>query len=133
VAEEPKPGSIVHVEFAVKDPKKVEKFYGNLFGWKFEEVPGMNYWLFQPPSGPGGGVGPLQDPNQPTGITNYIFVNSIDEYEKKIVKAGGKITTPKLEVPGQGWMSWFEDPAGTRMALWQPNPEAERERQRQKK
>ena len=30
----------MHVEFAVKDPKRVEKFYGNLFGWKLEEVPG---------------------------------------------------------------------------------------------
>jgi predicted enzyme related to lactoylglutathione lyase len=132
VAEEPKPGSIVHVEFAVKDPKKVEKFYGNLFGWKFEEVPGMNYWLIQTPSGPGGGVGPLQE-NQTTGITNYIFVNSIDEYVKKIEKAGGKITAPKLEVPGQGWMAWFQDPAGTSMALWQPSPEAQREQQQQQR
>ena len=98
----------------------------------------MNYWLFQPPSGPGGGVGPLQNPNQPTGITNYILVNSIDEYEKKIVNAGGKIAVPKMEVPGpgvdvRGWMSWFEDPAGTRMALWQPNPQAEREQQQRPK
>jgi len=132
VVEEPKPGSIVHVEFAVKDPKKVEKFYGNLFGWKFEEVPGMNYSLIQTPSGPGGGVGPLQG-NQTTGVTNYIFVNSIDEYVKKIEKAGGKITAPKLEVPGQGWMVWFQDPAGTSMALWQPSPEAQREQQQQQR
>ena len=132
MAEEPKPGSIVHVEFAVKDPKKVEKFYGNLFGWKFEEVPGMNYSLIQTPSGPGGGVGPLQE-NQTTGITNYILVNSIDEYVKKIEKAGGKITAPKLEVPGQGWMVWFQDPAGTSMALWQPSPEAQREQQQQQR
>jgi len=94
----------------------------------------MNYSLIQTPSGPGGGVGPLQE-NQTTGITNYILVNSIDEYVKKIEKAGGKITAPKLEVPGQGWMVWFQDPAGTSMALWQQNPEAQREpqQQRQKK
>ncbi len=30
MAEQPKPGSIVHVEFHVKEPKKVEKFYGSL-------------------------------------------------------------------------------------------------------
>ena len=50
MAEEPKPGSIVHVEFHVKEPKKVEKFYGSLFGWKFEAVPGMDYSLFEAPS-----------------------------------------------------------------------------------
>jgi predicted enzyme related to lactoylglutathione lyase len=42
MADRPKPGSIVHVEFHAKDPKKLEKFYGSLFGWKFQEVPGMN-------------------------------------------------------------------------------------------
>src|SRR5437867_1441714 len=52
MAERPKPGSIVHVEFDVKEPKKVEKFYGNLFGWKFTPVPGMEYSLFEAPSGP---------------------------------------------------------------------------------
>lgn len=126
MAEQPKPGSIVHVEFHVKEPKKVEKFYGSLFGWKFEEVPGMNYSLFQAPGGPGGGVGGLQPGNWQTGITNYIFVNSIDEYQEKIKRAGGKIIAPKNEIPGQGWFAVFEDPTGTRMALWQPNPQAQR-------
>src|SRR5437867_9229781 len=79
MAETPKPGSIVHVEFHVKEPKKVEKFYASLFGWKFQEVPGMNYSVFQAPSGPGGGIGGLQPGNWPPGVINYISVNSVDE------------------------------------------------------
>jgi predicted enzyme related to lactoylglutathione lyase len=134
MAEELKPGSIVHVEFHVKDPKKVEKFYGSLFGWKFEAVPGMNYSLFQAPSGPGGGVGTLEPGNWQMGITNYIGVNSVEEYVNKIEKAGGKIIMPKAEVPGQGWFAVFEDPSGTRMALWQANLQAQQQpQQRQKK
>ena len=125
MAEQPKPGSIVHVEFHVKDPKKVENFYGSLFGWKFERLPGMNYSLFQAPSGPGGGVGSLEPGNWPTGITNYIYVDSIDEYQHKIEKAGGRIVSSKNEIPGQGWFAVFEDPSGTRMALWQPSPNAQ--------
>ncbi len=127
MAEEPKPGSIVHVEFHVREPKTVEKFYGSLFGWKFQEVPGMDYSLFEAPSGPGGGIGGLQPGNWREGVTNYISVNSVDEYERKVEQAGGKIIMPKAEVPGQGWFAVFEDPAGTRMALWQPNPQAQRE------
>ena len=57
MAEQPQPGSIVHVEFHVKEPKKLEAFYGSLFGWKFDTVPGMAYSLFQAPVGPGGGRG----------------------------------------------------------------------------
>ena len=114
----------MHVEIHVKEPKKVEKFYANLFGWKFQEVPGIDYSLFQAPSGPGGGLGGLQPGNWQPGVTNYIAVNSVDEFQEKIKKAGGKIVVPKAEVMGQGWFAVFEDPAGTRMALWQQNPKA---------
>jgi predicted enzyme related to lactoylglutathione lyase len=124
MAEQPKPGSIVHVELHVKDPKKVEGFYRNLFGWKFTPVPGMDYALFEAPSGPGGGLGGLQPGNWPAGVINYILVNSVEEHEKKIQSAGGKVIMSKTEVPGQGWFAVFEDPAGTRMALWQQNPNA---------
>jgi len=127
MAEEPKPGSIVHVEFAVKDPKLVKKFYGELFGWKFQDVPQMDYTTFEAPSGPGGGIGTPQK-GQEVGITNYILVKSVDEYVTKITKAGGKILGPKQEVPGFGWMAWFQDPAGTKMALWQPSPQAQTQR-----
>ena len=118
MTEEPKTGSIVHVEFAVKDPKKVKDFYGQLFGWKFEEMKEFNYILFQPASGPGGGIGTPNEGQQP-GITNYILVPSIDDYVKKVEKAGGKILVRKQEVPGQGWLATFQDPAGMNMALWQ--------------
>ena len=124
MAEQPKPGAIVHVEFHVKDPKKVENFYSNLFGWKFTPVPGIDYSLFEAPSGPGGGIGGLQPGNWPAGITNYILVNSVEDYQKKIQKAGGKIIVPKAEVMDQGWFAVFEDPAGNRLALWQQNPKA---------
>ena len=124
MSEEPKPGAIVHIEFAVKDAaavKKVKDFYGKIFGWTFQDVPEFNYTLFQAPSGPGGGIGPAQ-PGQAIGMTNYLYVVSIDETVKRIEKAGGKILSPKVEVPGQGWLINFLDPAGVAMALWQSTP-----------
>src|SRR3989475_564335 len=117
-------GSFYARRVHVKEPKKVEKFYESLFGWKFQEVPGMNYSLFQAPSGPAGGIGGLQPGNWQPGVINYILVNSVDEHVEKIKKAGGKIVAPKNEVPGQGWFAIFEDPSGTRLALWQQNPNA---------
>jgi predicted enzyme related to lactoylglutathione lyase len=124
MAEQPQPGSIVHVEFHVKEPKKVENFYGSLFGWKFEAVPGMEYSLFHAPSGLGGGLGGLQPGNWQSGVTLYIFVESVSQYQEKVKKAGGKIIVPKMEIPGQGWFAVFEDPSGTRLALWEPNPQS---------
>jgi hypothetical protein len=124
MAEQPKPGAIVHVEFHVKEPKKVEKFYASLFGWKIQEVPGINYSLFEAPSGPGGGIGGLQPGNWQPGVMNYVLVTSIEEHQEKVKKLGGKIIVPKAEVMDQGWFAVFEDPSGTRMALWQQNPKA---------
>ena len=59
-------------------------------------------------------------------MINYISVNSVIEYIEKVKKAGGKIISPKADVMGQGWFAVFEDPTGTRMALWQQNPSAQR-------
>ncbi len=122
MVEVPKAGSIVHVEFHVKEPKKAKKFHASLFGWKFQEVPGMEYSLFQAPSGPGGAIGGLQPGNWQPGVIN-IAVPSVDDREK-INKAGGRVMLPRNEVPGQGWFAVFEDPSGTRMALWQQSPNA---------
>ena len=70
------------------------------------------------------GFGGLQPGNWPSGVINYIFVESIEPFQERIKKAGGKIIAPKMEIPGQGWFAVFEDPSGTRMALWQPSPES---------
>lgn len=143
MAEQPKPGSIVHVEIPSKDPARAKKFYGEVFGWKTTDVPEMNYTLFEAPSGPGGGIRTPWSPTEDRPL-NYILVNSVDEAIRKITHAGGKILPVRLpdgktmegkqEVPGQGWFALFQDPTGAVNAVWENNPEAMRqweERQRQ--
>ncbi len=107
MAEQPKPGSIVHVEIPTKDVAKAKKFYGAVFGWKFEDFPDMNYTMFEAPGGPSGG---LREPmeNDP-GVLNYILVNSVDETLTKVRKAGGTVVAPKQEIPGMGWMAIIKD------------------------
>lgn len=122
--EQPKPGSIVHLELPCKDVKRAKRFYGDIFGWSFEEIPEMNYTMFQPASGPGGGLFVPEQFN-PGGALNYLLVDSIEETTKKIEAADGKILVPKTEIPGQGWFAIFQDPEGTTMALYKGNPEAQ--------
>jgi predicted enzyme related to lactoylglutathione lyase len=43
---------------------------------------------------------------------NYILVESVDEYSKKIEALGGKIKFPKMEIPGLGWWALVLDPEG---------------------
>jgi predicted enzyme related to lactoylglutathione lyase len=37
--------SFVHVELHTQDPEKAKKFYKDLFDWKFEDVPDMDYTI----------------------------------------------------------------------------------------
>ena len=123
MAEQQKPGSIVHVEIPTNNPARTKKFYGEVFGWTFQDLPEVKYTLFSAPSGPAGG---LREPlstaeNRPL---NYILVNSVEDATKKIRKAGGKILRGKDEVMGQGWWALFEDTTGTVNAVWENNPKA---------
>jgi hypothetical protein len=66
----------------------------------------------------GGGIMPRQQPQQ--GITNYIGVDSVEEYSKKVEKLGGKVKVPKTEVPDFGWYAICTDTESNTFALWEP-------------
>lgn len=122
MSERSKPGSFVHVEFHSTDPQRTKDFYGKVFGWKFQDMPEMEYTTFEAPSGLGGGVmRPLE--NNPPGALNYILCPEIEETAKDIETAGGAILMPKTEIPGVGWWALFRDPTGITMALFQSKPE----------
>lgn len=131
--QQPKPGAIVHVELITKNPSKTKHFYAEVFGWKFQEIPEMNYATFEAPSGPGGGVTPPMGGMQP-GVLNYILSDAIEKTSKKIEQAGGRILTPKTEIPNMGWFAVFQDSEGTVNALYQAKeqPRAQRSSSRPK-
>ena len=52
---------IVHIEISTKDRESDAQFYSQLFGWKFEHMPEMNYATFEAEGGPGGGLNPVQE------------------------------------------------------------------------
>ena len=49
--------------------------------------------------------------------TNYISVESVEEYSKKIEALGGKIVVPKMEIPGLGWWAIALDPEGNHFGI----------------
>ena len=120
--------TIVHFEIPADDVERLRKFYTELFGWKIERMPGpMEYYnigtvpvdehgnLVRP--GVNGGMMKKETPDQRP--VNYIAVESVDEYSKKIEGLGGKVITPKQEVPGIGWWALALDPEGNQFAIFQ--------------
>ncbi len=115
---QPKEGEIVHVEFHTNDPVRTKRFYGEVFGYKFEEFPEMNYTMYKAPGGPAGGIMKVMD-NRPPQVLNYLMANDIERTLARVSAAGGAILQQKMEIPGQGWWALFQEPGGTVMALYQ--------------
>ena len=116
-----KPNSVVHVEIHSNAPEKTKAFLKDVFDWKFQDMPEMNYSLFEAPSAPGGGLQKAE--NLPAGIINYILSEDIEGTLKKIQSSGGAVVMPKAEIPGMGWFAVFQDPTGITLALYETAPQ----------
>jgi hypothetical protein len=114
-----KQGDLCHVELPVKDLARAKKFYGEIFGWQFQDVPEMDYTLFITPSGQLGGGFFTPNEHMPARVVNYLSVASIEETVAKIVEHGGSAISPVIEVPNHGKLIHVLDSEGTVFALWQ--------------
>lgn len=52
-------------------------------------------------------------------ITNYVLVNSIDEYISKINKSGGRVTVQRTEIPNVGFYAMFLDSENNLFGLFE--------------
>src|SRR3989337_1272118 len=120
--------TIVHFEIPADDVEKLRKFYSALFGWKIEKTPGpMEYLMVLTvpiddkgmPVRPGVNGGMMKKQNPEHKPVNYVAVESVDEYVKKIEALGGRVIVPKMEVPGIGWWALALDPEGNQFAILQ--------------
>jgi predicted enzyme related to lactoylglutathione lyase len=116
--------TIVHFEIPADDVERAKKFYADLFGWKIEKAPEMDYWMIttRGEKQVDGGMMKRQEPQQP--ITNYIDVASIDESAAKVQQLGGKVVVPKAAVPTFGWFAMCLDTENNVFALWQSDKNA---------
>jgi len=114
------PNSIVHFEIPADNVERAKKFYERALGWKISDPWKMNYFLVETKKkgeeGINGGLMQRKMPGQP--FMNYLAVDSIDAYCKKVEKAGGVVVLPKQEIaPGMGWIAAFKDTEGNIMGF----------------
>jgi uncharacterized protein len=119
--------AIVHFDVPAEDPERAKKFYATLFGWQYQLVPEFQYNLITTTNldgtpGVGGGLGKRMEPSQ--RMMNYFGVESIDVSMNQVMKLGGKLTSPKMLVPGMGWLVNCMDTEGNAFGLWEENKDA---------
>src|SRR5687768_4588518 len=104
-----------HMELATDDPDGAKRFYGELFGWKFQEMPfeGGMYTMVADADGGGiGGISRKMMPGQPTAWLGYIIVPSAEKSVAKAKALGAHVIMDKTEVPNMGIFAIFTDPTG---------------------
>jgi predicted enzyme related to lactoylglutathione lyase len=118
------------VDTAQPDPEAAVGFYGDLFGWEFEDrlplMPvggaGGVYFVAQLGGRDVAAIGSLPDgdPQTPTWNT-YISVDSADDAARRVESAGGRVLHEPFDVSDAGRMGVVADPAGAVFCVWQAN------------
>lgn len=118
---------VIHFEIPASEPERAVKFYGKVFGWKFDKWAGpMEYWMVNTGADgqPGINGGMLRKPGPVAVTTNTIDVESVDKAIDAVVKAGGKLAMPKAPIPGVGYFAYCEDTEGNVFGVMQPDANA---------
>jgi len=116
-----KAGTPCWADLAVDDVDSARLFYEGLFGWQFTDPgPEAGGYLMATKDGRHvAGLGPKQDPSQPSVWTTYLASDDADATASKIVANGGQVMVPPMDVMAAGRMLIGVDVGGAAFGVWQ--------------
>ncbi|MEH6549379.1 MAG: VOC family protein [Pseudomonadales bacterium] len=121
-------GKIIWHDLITDTPEESKRFYGELFGWEFEDLgvggsfSSVNYTLIRHN---GRLIGGLVDQNllsTDADISQWVVVMSVDDIElasKTLVEGGGTLFNPPTNLADRGTIAIAADPQGALFALLQ--------------
>jgi predicted enzyme related to lactoylglutathione lyase len=113
---------VVHLELNTTDVSKAKAFYGALFDWKSEDVPGglSTFSMLSASRGTAGGK--LRQPaaGASSAWLPYVRVDDIAAATEKAKLLGATLVQDVTEVPGMGWLCVIKDPTGAALGIWKP-------------
>ncbi|MFM2199435.1 MAG: hypothetical protein RLZZ505_2867 [Verrucomicrobiota bacterium] len=108
---------INYVEFPASDMEKTKRFFGEVFGWDFQDY-GPEYIAFSDEGLDGGFYLSEKFSSTANGAALVVFYSErLEETLGKVETAGGKIVLPVFSFPG-GRRFHFSDPSGNEFAVW---------------
>ena len=120
------PGTFCWVELGTTDGEAAKKFYTELLGWSFTDVPMGPAGVYTMLNQDGKDVGALYTmPEEMTahGVPphwlSYASVKNADESAAKAKELGGTLMKEPFDVFDVGRMAVVQDPTGAMFAIWQ--------------
>ena len=116
------PGAMTWNDLVTPDPDGAARFYGALFGWTVEEIPGAGgYRVIKNGERSNGGIMPL-DPERmgadtPPSWMPYFGHEDVDRVVEEIGGLGGRVYNGPVRMP-QGAIAVIGDPQGAVFAVW---------------
>ena len=118
---------VQHFEIPADNMARAKKFYSSVFGWKIQDVPGMEYAMAdsvetdqnrQPIGGTNGGI--LKRNTEYANVTSItITVEDADKTIQEVIQAGGKLVREKQEFGNIGYVAYVKDSEGNVVGIWQ--------------
>lgn len=118
---------VIHFEICASNVQRAVDFYRRVFGWHIDKWGGeMEYWLAiagkDEEPGINGAITPRSE--SMSGTVNTISVPSLDDALQAVTAAGGKVLTPRMTVPGVGYMAYCLDSEGNQFGVMQEDNQA---------
>lgn len=119
-----KHGAISWSELMTTDVSAAKSFYGELFGWQFEDMPmekeNMTYSVVKANNDEVAGIMPFPEgapADMPPVWGLYITVDDVDAVAEKATALGAKIHMPPQDIPEVGRFCVLQDPQGAFISI----------------
>ena len=121
------PGTPSWTDLSTNDQAGAKSFYGDLFGWSFDDLPmgeGVFYSMATIKGDNVAAISPQQPEQAAAGVPPhwqmYVTVADVDGATALVDGAGGKVHVQPFDVMDAGRMSVIQDPTGAFLMLWSP-------------
>jgi len=115
------------IDLSTSDQGAAKEFYGELFGWTFDDMPMPEgvYSMALKSTGLVGAISVLPPDlaaqHAPAMWNTYLAVDDVDATLARVDAAGGKTVMAPFDVTDAGRMAFIIDPTGAPLAIWQAN------------
>jgi len=108
---------VIHFEVVGRDQVALQRYYGDLFGWRINTDNPGGYGMTDP-SQTGIVVGVGATPDGSAGhVTGYVRVGDIDATVARVTELGGLVVMPKFSPDGSAQLALVADPEGHVLGL----------------
>lgn len=116
---------VIHFEIPVDDPDRAQAFYEEAFGWAISASPmPVDYRLATTGRDDEPGIDGALTPRTEMSAWIHVAVDSVDKAVRKVEEAGGESLTPKMPIPGVGFMAYCRDTEGNQLGVYEADPAA---------